>query len=617
MSISNLFFPNDYNLNCETITANIVYTNSVDGPLGADLHVGEDSANLYLGNDLPNQVYINRLRFPQDYIFSGSTGSQGPQGFQGAQGFQGDIGIGETGSTGPLGPTGEVVFGGPTGETGSTGFTGPTGPAGGGTGPTGPQGLQGPGIGDTGNTGAQGLQGNQGSQGFQGLQGLQGSQGFQGSQGPQGFQGFQGNQGFQGLQGSQGFQGLQGLQGGQGPQGEQGLRGFQGFQGLQGFQGFTGRTGPQGTQGSQGSTGSVGSLSAIGATPNANGASLTGTVLNLQPASASFGGVIANATQTIPGAKTMAENLTLSKSLYLPTPTAGGDGAIYTTGGFRLIQEWATSNLFVGRAGNLNANSTCIGVGQNALGSATSAFRCVAVGVDALAALTSGSDSTAVGRSALIAQTTGTDNLALGFNAGSNITTTSNNIFLMHVGVAGDSGVIRIGTSGQHTTCYVAGIYNNIAASTALATCINPSTLQMGVEEQYAVPSAVMGLSSGVISSSNLRGVLQGTAGTMNGIKLSRVGRIVTMIIPSFQIISDTGTPATIFVVPVANAIPVAFRPSYIVQNPITVYDNNLIANTNAFCEIDSSGTVYITNSSSFTTNYGLNLGDYVTTYMV
>lgn len=80
MSISNLFFPNDYNLYDETITSNISYANSVDGPQGADLHLGEDSANIYLGNDLPNQVYINRIAFPQGYTFSGPTGPAGPTG---------------------------------------------------------------------------------------------------------------------------------------------------------------------------------------------------------------------------------------------------------------------------------------------------------------------------------------------------------------------------------------------------------------------------------------------------------------------------------------------------------------------------------------------------------
>jgi hypothetical protein len=51
--------------------------------------------------------------------------------------------------------------------------------------------------------------------------------------------------------------------------------------------------------------GGVLSLSAIGATPNANAATITGTVLNLQPASASFGGVVTTGTQTFAGDKTL------------------------------------------------------------------------------------------------------------------------------------------------------------------------------------------------------------------------------------------------------------------------------------------------------------------------
>ena len=46
-------------------------------------------------------------------------------------------------------------------------------------------------------------------------------------------------------------------------------------------------------------------LSAIGSIPNANGATITGSVLNLQPASSSFGGVVTTGTQTLAGEKTI------------------------------------------------------------------------------------------------------------------------------------------------------------------------------------------------------------------------------------------------------------------------------------------------------------------------
>ena len=45
-------------------------------------------------------------------------------------------------------------------------------------------------------------------------------------------------------------------------------------------------------------------LAAIGSSPNANGATISGVNLNLEPASASFGGVVTTGTQTFAGAKT-------------------------------------------------------------------------------------------------------------------------------------------------------------------------------------------------------------------------------------------------------------------------------------------------------------------------
>lgn len=47
-------------------------------------------------------------------------------------------------------------------------------------------------------------------------------------------------------------------------------------------------------------------LAAIGATPNANGMTLTGQALNLEPASASFGGIVTTGAQTFAGAKTFS-----------------------------------------------------------------------------------------------------------------------------------------------------------------------------------------------------------------------------------------------------------------------------------------------------------------------
>jgi hypothetical protein len=62
-------------------------------------------------------------------------------------------------------------------------------------------------------------------------------------------------------------------------------------------------------------------LSAIGSTPNANGATLTGQVLNLQPADASFGGVVTTGTQTFAGAKTLTGALSGTSATFSGTVT--------------------------------------------------------------------------------------------------------------------------------------------------------------------------------------------------------------------------------------------------------------------------------------------------------
>lgn len=68
-------------------------------------------------------------------------------------------------------------------------------------------------------------------------------------------------------------------------------------------------------------------LAAIGSTPNANAATLTGSVLNLEPASASFGGVVNTTTQDFEGDKTMVSGIfNVSKS-------QNGTTYVYTSNG--------------------------------------------------------------------------------------------------------------------------------------------------------------------------------------------------------------------------------------------------------------------------------------------
>ena len=70
---------------------------------------------------------------------------------------------------------------------------------------------------------------------------------------------------------------------------------------------------------------------------------------------------------------------------------------------------------------------------------------------------TTGSQNTAYGLFALENTTSGNNNIALGANAGINLTVGDNNIDIGNTGVAGESGIIRIGTDGTHTDTFLAG----------------------------------------------------------------------------------------------------------------------------------------------------------------
>jgi len=76
-------------------------------------------------------------------------------------------------------------------------------------------------------------------------------------------------------------------------------------------------------------------LGAVGASPNANGALLTGNTLVLEPANASFPGVVTAGTQTLAGAKTFTGPLTLKDTgdanvVALQAPSTQAGSVTYT-----------------------------------------------------------------------------------------------------------------------------------------------------------------------------------------------------------------------------------------------------------------------------------------------
>jgi hypothetical protein len=132
-----------------------------------------------------------------------------------------------------------------------------------------------------------------------------------------------------------------------------------------------------------------------------------------------------------------------SGNLDLPQTTGATTGVI-TLGGSAFIHACcvaAAGNTFVGiSAGNF----TTTGSGNTGTGY----FALVN---------TSGNYNTAIGFDALAMLSSGGNNIAIGDAAGWNVTSGSNNIYIGHPGWAGDSGIIRIGTSAVQTATYLTG----------------------------------------------------------------------------------------------------------------------------------------------------------------
>jgi len=140
-------------------------------------------------------------------------------------------------------------------------------------------------------------------------------------------------------------------------------------------------------------------------------------------------GNISGFSNTAIGATALASNFTGSNN------TATGNSALFSTRGSNNTADGHLA-LFINTSGHENT----------------------ATGESALFSNTKGHRNTADGQGALSGNQTGSLNIGLGYLAGSALTTGNNNIAIGNVGVAAESNVIRIGTSGTQQATYVAGI---------------------------------------------------------------------------------------------------------------------------------------------------------------
>ena len=115
-----------------------------------------------------------------------------------------------------------------------------------------------------------------------------------------------------------------------------------------------------------------------------------------------------------------------------------------------------------------NTGDANVANGAFALWSNTTGERNVANGNLALYSNTSGGFNTADGFDALESNTSGGSNIALGDFAGAELTTGDFNIDIGNIGVAAEANTIRIGTSGDQTRTFIAGISGTAVAGAAV-----------------------------------------------------------------------------------------------------------------------------------------------------
>lgn len=159
----------------------------------------------------------------------------------------------------------------------------------------------------------------------------------------------------------------------------------------------------------------------------------------------------------------------------LYSSTTGGNGTAF---GYEALYNNTTGNqnmaigafaLYSNTIGSFNTADGIRALYNNTTGNNNSAS-----GLQALIYNTTGSYNTGTGVGALQNNSTGNYNIGIGYAAGNSITTGSYNIDIGTYGLSGDSNVTRIGTAGNQTSFYAAGI-SGVAINDGVEVFINSS----------------------------------------------------------------------------------------------------------------------------------------------
>jgi hypothetical protein len=238
-----------------------------------------------------------------------------------------------------------------------------------------------------------------------------------------------------------------------------------------------------------------------------------------------------------------------------------------------------TSNIGVGRFSNNSSsgsNNTYVGTisGGNAV---ITGDHNVGIGYFSLANSTSAKDNTCIGSASGLSLLSGNNNNIMGFGSGANyIGAESNNILIGNTGTTGESAVIKIGTSGLHTTGAIPGALSlgNSSNNTEGVILLNNTSLY--------TPSLLNYYEESIKFTLNWTGALVITSNAF----CIRIGKIVTLFFEAFSGMSGiTGAALD----GTASDIPARFLPSSKFSSNLVVTDSGK----------DKVGNIIITPSST------------------
>jgi hypothetical protein len=125
-------------------------------------------------------------------------------------------------------------------------------------------------------------------------------------------------------------------------------------------------------------------------------------------------------------------------------------------------------SLFSNTTGGHNAAFGTQCLQANTTGDQNAAFGDLSLWVN-----TTGNNNAAFGAGSMNSNTTGGGNIAIGISAGSSLTTGDNNIDIGNVGAAAEGNTIRIGTAGNQTRTFIAGISGVTTGAAGVAVLVD------------------------------------------------------------------------------------------------------------------------------------------------